>query len=140
MAFLCLLHGSILPCIFISLQYWSVLNWHYLRLRCGSCKLIFLTLFHHVFAKFRNAVQSFEPGETPSFLVSHQESNCMQRSFTLISVPVRYRLPFLICLNYSVLQDLTHFHKHMTNTDRVQSCALLNWIISGSGAVALRFR
>ena len=43
-----------------------------LRLRCGSCKLIFLTLFHHFFAKFKSVVHSLEPGETPSYSASHQ--------------------------------------------------------------------
>ena len=38
------------------LQYWSLLNWHNLRLRCGCVAVpvkINLTLFHHVFLDLR---------------------------------------------------------------------------------------
>ena len=41
------------------LQYWSLLNWQNLRLRCGSCKLIF-GIISSIFAKFKNVVHSFE--------------------------------------------------------------------------------
>ena len=46
-------------------QYWSLLNWHSLelalRLRCGSCKLIFYIIFSF-FANLKNVVHSLEPG------------------------------------------------------------------------------
>ena len=32
---------------FYCVQYWSLLNWQNLRLRCGSCKKNFFTLFQH---------------------------------------------------------------------------------------------
>ena len=53
-----------------------------LRLRCGSCKLIFLhyMCISSFFAKFKNVVHSLEPGETPSNSASHQAQNCVQRS------------------------------------------------------------
>ena len=35
------------------LQYWSLLNWQNLRLRCGCCKFDFLTLFHHLLLNLR---------------------------------------------------------------------------------------
>ena len=50
-----------------------------LRLRCGSCKLIF-DIILSFFAKFKNVVHSLEPGETPSYSVSHQAPNYVQRS------------------------------------------------------------
>ena len=50
-----------------------------LRLRCGSCKMIFDTI-SSFFAKFKNAVHSLEPGETPSNSASHQAPNFVQRS------------------------------------------------------------
>ena len=50
-----------------------------LRLRIGSCKLIFLHYFTF-FAKFTNVVHSNEPGETPSNSASHLAPNYVQRS------------------------------------------------------------
>jgi len=50
-----------------------------LRLRCGSCKLIFFYIISF-FAKFKNVVYSLEPGETPSNSASHQAPNYVQHS------------------------------------------------------------
>ena len=50
----------------LSEQYWSLWNWHNLRLRCGSCKLFF-DIISSCFTKFKNVVYSLEPGETPSY-------------------------------------------------------------------------
>ena len=50
-----------------------------LRLRCGSCKLIFV-IISSFFAKFKNVVHSLEPGETPSYSASHQTLNYVQLS------------------------------------------------------------
>ena len=50
-----------------------------LRLRCGSCKLIF-DIISSFFVKFKNVVHSLEPGETPSNSASHQAPNYVQRS------------------------------------------------------------
>ena len=49
-----------------------------LRLRCGSCKLIF-DIISSFFVKFKNVVHSLEPGETPSNSASHQAPNYVQR-------------------------------------------------------------
>ena len=50
-------------------QYWSLLNWHNLWLRCG-CVAVPLNWFFDIissyFAKFKNVVHSLEPGEMPS--------------------------------------------------------------------------
>jgi len=51
-----------------------------LRLRCGSCKLIFSSFF----AQFKNVVHSLEPRETPI-----KSQNTLKRC---ISVAVRSRL------------------------------------------------
>ena len=51
-----------------------------LRLRCGSCKFNFFNILSSLFAKFKNVVHSFEPGETPSYSASHRASNYVQRS------------------------------------------------------------
>ena len=48
-----------------------------LRLRCGSCKLIF-DIISSFFAKFKNVVHSLEPGETPSNSASRQAPNYVQ--------------------------------------------------------------
>ena len=50
-----------------------------LRLRCGSCKLIF-DIISSFFAKFKNIVHSLEPGETPSYSASRQAPNYVQGS------------------------------------------------------------
>ena len=50
-----------------------------LRLRCGSCKLIF-DIFSSVCATFKNVVHGLEPGETPSNSTSQQAPNYVQRS------------------------------------------------------------
>ena len=50
-----------------------------LRLRCGSCKLIF-DIISSFFAKCKKVVHSLEPGETPSNSASHQAPNYVQRS------------------------------------------------------------
>ena len=51
-----------------------------LRLRCGSCKLIFFYIISSFFVKFKNVVHRLEPGETPSNSASHQAPNYVQRS------------------------------------------------------------
>ena len=50
-----------------------------LRLRCGSCNLIF-DIISSLFAKCKNVVLRLKPGETPSYLASRQAPNCVQRS------------------------------------------------------------
>jgi len=50
-----------------------------LRLRCGSCKLIF-DIISSYFAKFKNVEHSLKPCETPSYSASHQAPNYVQRS------------------------------------------------------------
>ena len=49
------------------------------QLHSGSDKLIFVIISPCV-AIFKNAVHSFEPGETPSYSASHQSPNYAQRS------------------------------------------------------------
>ena len=47
------------------LLYWSLLNWHNLRLRCGCVALPvnwFFDIISSCFVKFKNVVHSFEPG------------------------------------------------------------------------------
>ena len=67
------------------IQYWSFLNcqWQNLRLHCG-CVAVPVNWFFDInlsfFAKFKNVVHSFEPGETPSNSASHQAPNYVQRS------------------------------------------------------------
>ena len=48
-----------------------------LRLRCGSCKLMF-DIISSLFDKFKNVVHSLEPGETPSYSASHKAPNYVQ--------------------------------------------------------------
>ena len=50
-----------------------------LRFRCSCGKLI-LCRYITIFAIFKNAVYSLEPGETPSNSASHQVPNYAQRS------------------------------------------------------------
>ena len=65
------------------LQYWSLLNWQNLRLRC-VCVAVAVNWFFNIissfFAKFKNVVHSLEPGETPSYSASHQAPNYVQCS------------------------------------------------------------
>ena len=49
------------------------------RLHSGNGKLIFVIIFT-IFAIFKNAVHSLEPGETPSYSASHQAPKYVQRS------------------------------------------------------------
>ena len=90
--------------LLICLQYWSLLNWRNLRLRCGSVAVavnwlfVFISLF---FAMFKNVVHSLEPGETQSNSASHQAPNYVQRSSIsqntskrCVAVAVRLRLFF----------------------------------------------
>ena len=64
-------------------QYWSLLNWHTLRFRCG-CVAVPVKLFFDVisssFSKFKNVVHSLEPGETPSNSASHQAPHYVKYS------------------------------------------------------------
>ena len=65
------------------LQYWSLLNWHNLQLRCGCVAFPvkwFFDIISSCFAKFKNVVHSWEPGETPSYSASHQAPNYVQCS------------------------------------------------------------
>ena len=65
-------------------QYWSLLNWQNLRLRCGCVavpeKWLIFDIISSFFAKFKNVVHRLEPGETPSDSASHQALNYVQRS------------------------------------------------------------
>ena len=70
------------------------------HLHSGYGKLIFV-ICSPFFATFKNAVHSFEPGETPSNSASHQAPNYVQRSEILqnalnrcVAVEVRLRLFF----------------------------------------------
>ena len=73
-------------CVCISdhlLQYWSLLNWHNLRLRCGCIAVPvnwFFDIISSFFTKFKNIVHSLEPGKTPSNSASHQALNYVQCS------------------------------------------------------------
>ena len=49
------------------------------RLHSGYGKLFF-DIISPFFAIFKNVVHSLEPGETPSYLASHQAPNFAQRS------------------------------------------------------------
>ena len=54
--------------IFVKIQYWSLLNWHNLRFRCGCVAApvnLFFDIISSCFSKFKNVVHSLEPGETP---------------------------------------------------------------------------
>ena len=65
------------------LQYWSLLNWQNLRLRCGCVAVPMnwhFDIISSFFTKFMNDIHSLEPGETPSNSVSHQALNYVQRS------------------------------------------------------------
>ena len=65
------------------IQYWSLLNWQNLRLRCGCVAVPenwFFYIISSFFAKFKNVVHSLEPGETPSNSASHQAPNYVQHS------------------------------------------------------------
>ena len=70
-----LLVGANTALVFIKLTKFAVA----LRLRSGSCKLIF-EIISPCFAKFKNVVHSLEPDETPSYSASHQAPNYVQRS------------------------------------------------------------
>ena len=87
-----------------SIQYWSLLNWQNLRLRC-VCVAVpvnrFFALFRHFFSKFKNVVHSLVPGETPSNSASHQTPSYVQRflisqntSKCCVAVALRLRLFF----------------------------------------------
>ena len=61
----------------------ALLNWIYFRFRCGCTPVpinLISSLFHHVFAIFKNVVYSLEPGDTPIYSASHQAPNYAQRS------------------------------------------------------------
>ena len=69
------IHVIIIVLVLIELTKFAVA----LRLRCGSCKLIFV-IISSFFAKFKNVVHSLEPGETPRNSASHQAPDYVQRS------------------------------------------------------------
>ena len=62
----------------VTVQYWSLLNWHNLRFRCG-CVAVPVNLFFDIISlwyfKFKNVIHSLEPCETPSYSASHQAPN-----------------------------------------------------------------
>jgi len=86
--------------VVLCLQYWSLLNWQNLRLRWGCVAVpvdCFFAIISSFFAKFKNDVQSLEPGETPSYSASHQAPNYVQRpliSQNTLTVALRLRLIF----------------------------------------------
>ena len=73
----CLLHSKV-----NIVQYWFLLNWQNLQLHCGCVAVPvnwFFDIISSFFAKFKNAVQSLKPGETPSNSAFHQAPNYVQR-------------------------------------------------------------
>ena len=49
----------------VHVQYWSLLNLQKLRLRCGCVAVpVNFDIIPSFFAKFKNVVHSFDPGET----------------------------------------------------------------------------
>ena len=71
-----------------------------LRLRWGSCKLIFY-IISSFFANLKNVVHSLEPGETPSNSASHQAQNNVQiiwKRFGAVAVSVIFSIYLKLAL------------------------------------------